>query len=116
MSSVLLTYSWLQFTDNTVVYNIVYNMPQISNVEYFSKRSSPTLQFGMSFIWRFCVCGCYYVFQNFICKTCCINLLKPAGHMIQNQFNIQQLYALPTLYLCVLYLSENKQRLVPLTA
>jgi hypothetical protein len=30
--------------------------------------------------------------------------------------NIQQLCALPTLYLCVLYLSENKQRLVPLTA
>ena len=24
-------------------------------------------------------------------------------------------YALPTLYLCVLYLSENKPRLVPLT-
>ena len=33
-----------------------------------------------------------------------------------SRFNIQQLYALPTLYLCVLYLSENKQRLVPLTA
>jgi len=33
-----------------------------------------------------------------------------------NRFNIQQLYAVPTLYLCVLYLSENKQRLVPLTA
>ena len=33
-----------------------------------------------------------------------------------NRFNIQQLYTLPTLYLCVLYLSENKQRLVPLTA
>jgi hypothetical protein len=32
-----------------------------------------------------------------------------------NRFNIQQLYALPTLYLCVLYLSEKKQRLVPLT-
>jgi len=30
-------------------------------------------------------------------------------------FNIQQLYALPTLYLCVLYLSENKQRLLPCT-
>ena len=30
--------------------------------------------------------------------------------------NTQQLYALPTLYLCVLYLSQNKQRLVPLTA
>jgi hypothetical protein len=26
--------------------------------------------------------------------------------------SIQQLCALPTLYLCVLYLSENKQRLV----
>jgi len=31
---------------------------------------------------------------------------------MHHQFNIQQLYALPTLYLCVLYLSENKQRLV----
>ena len=45
-----------------------------------------------------------------------INLLKPTGHVMHRQFNIQQLYALSTLYLCVLYLSENKQRLVPLTA
>ena len=45
-----------------------------------------------------------------------ITLLKPAGHVMHQQFNIQQLYVLPTLYLCVLYLSENKQRLVPLTA
>ena len=37
-----------------------------------------------------------------------INLLKPTGHMKHQQFNIQQLYALPTVYLCVLYLSENK--------
>ena len=43
-----------------------------------------------------------------------INLLKPAGYVMHQQFNIQQLYVLPTLYLCVLYLSENKQRLVPL--
>ena len=42
------------------------------------------------------------------------NLLKPTGHVLHQQFNIQQLYVLPTLYLCVLYLSENKQRLVPL--
>jgi len=35
---------------------------------------------------------------------------------MHHQFNIQQLYALPKLYLSVLYLSENKQRLVPLTA
>ena len=45
-----------------------------------------------------------------------INRLQPTGHVMHQQFNIQQLYALPTLYLCVLYLSENKQQLVPLTA
>ena len=45
-----------------------------------------------------------------------INLLKPTGHVMHQQFNIQQLYVLPTLYLSVLYLSENKQRIVPLTA
>ena len=45
-----------------------------------------------------------------------INLLKPTGYVMHQQFNIQQLYVLPKLYLCVLYLSENKQRLVPLTA
>ena len=45
-----------------------------------------------------------------------LNLLKPTGYVMHQQFNIQQQYALPTLYLCVLYLSENKQRLVPLTA
>ena len=44
------------------------------------------------------------------------SLLKPTGHVMHQQFNIQQLYVLPTLYLCVLHLSENKQRLVPLTA
>ena len=45
-----------------------------------------------------------------------LNLLNPIGHVMHLQFNIQQLYVLPTLYLCVLYLSENKRRLVPLTA
>ena len=44
------------------------------------------------------------------------NLLKPTGYVMHQQFNIQQLYVLPTPYLWVLYLSENKQRLVPLTA
>jgi len=42
--------------------------------------------------------------------------LKPTVYVMHQQFNIQQFYALPTLYLCVLYLSKNKQRLVPLTA
>ena len=31
-----------------------------------------------------------------------INLLKPTDHVMHQQFNIQQLYVLPTLYLCVL--------------
>ena len=44
------------------------------------------------------------------------NLLKSTGYVMHQQFNIQQLYALPTLYSCFFYLSENKQRLVPLTA
>ena len=53
---------------------------------------------------------------GFIIPVVHFNLLKSTGHVMHRQFNIQQLYALPTLYLCVLYLSENKQRLVPLTA
>jgi hypothetical protein len=36
-----------------------------------------------------------------------INPLKPTSYVMYQQFNIQQLYALPTLYLCVLYLSQN---------
>ena len=49
-------------------------------------------------------------------QTALFNLLNPTGHVMHQQFNIQQLYVLPTLYLCVLYLSEKKQRIVPLTA
>ena len=30
-----------------------------------------------------------------------VNLLKPTGHVMHQQFNIQQPYVLPTLYLCV---------------
>ena len=42
-------------------------------------------------------------------KVVCASSLNPTGHVMHQQFNIQQLYALPTLYICVLYLSENKQ-------
>jgi hypothetical protein len=55
--------------------------------------------------------------EMYIIPILMFNLLKPTGHVMHHhQFNIQQLYALPTLYLCVLYLSENKQRLESLTA
>jgi hypothetical protein len=73
---------------NFVIFHVHYNL-------FLSKRM---------FVARFC----------FMCYV--INLLKPTCHVMHQQFNIQQLYALPTLYLCVLYLSENKQRLVPLAA
>ena len=37
-----------------------------------------------------------------------LNVLKPTGHVMHQQFNIQQLYVLPTLYLCVcIYLRTN---------
>jgi hypothetical protein len=35
------------------------------------------------------------------------NLVKPTGYVMHQQFIIQQLYVLPTLYLCVWYLSQN---------
>ena len=52
----------------------------------------------------------------YVCNSWLFNLLNPTGYLMHQQFNIQLLYVMPTLYLCVLYLSENKQRLVPLTA
>ena len=35
-----------------------------------------------------------------------MNNLKLNGHVMHQQFNIQQLYVVPTLFLFVLYLSE----------
>ena len=58
----------------------------------------------------------HFYYDVCIVEVSSINFLKPTGYVMHQQFNIQQLYTLPTLYLCVLYLSENKQRLVPLTA
>jgi len=60
--------------------------------------------------------ACIWYTGTETCRRYVFNLLKPTGHVMHQQFNIQQLYALSTLYSCVLYLSENKQRLVPLTA
>ena len=36
-----------------------------------------------------------------------IKLLKPTGYVMHQLFNIQQLEALPTLFIFVLYLSQN---------
>ena len=73
-----------------------------------------------------CMCVCVYIYiYIYIYKSVgcvgyetveAVSFCTVTGYVMHHQFNIQQLYALPTLYLCVLYLSENKQRLVPLTA
>ena len=67
------------------------------------------LSVGLCASWKDCHAGAPVGLQFF-------DLLKPTGHVMHQRFNIQQLYTLPTLYLCVLYLSESKQQLVPLTA
>ena len=74
-------------------------------------NESVGLMLGLIFksCWEFNLDSCGGILWAF-------NRLKPTGYLMHQQFNIQQLYVLPTLYLCVLYLSENKQRLVPLTA
>jgi len=36
-----------------------------------------------------------------------INLSKPTGYVMQQQFNIQQLYALPTLFMCFVFIWEQ---------
>jgi hypothetical protein len=62
---------------------------------------------------RYCAkCAIYSImFRSYvIIAVSTFNPLNPTGHVMHHhQFSIQQLYALTTLYLCVLYLSENKQ-------
>ena len=58
----------------------------------------------------------HVLYMAVACFLVTVETFKAYGHVMLHQFNIPQLYALPTLYLCVLYLSENKERLVPLTA
>ena len=41
-----------------------------------------------------------------------INYLKRNGYLMHRKFNIKKLYILPTPYLWVLYLSQNKQQLL----
>ena len=83
----------------------------------YPKRNKLNLEHGESLKTRRIYYSCaIYVHLTFMWNTKLINLLNPTGYVMHQQFKIQQLYALPTLHLCVLYLSENRQRLVPLTA
>jgi hypothetical protein len=57
--------------------------------------------------------------QELMFPPCCLLMYFPLTFCslpvtwCTNRFNIQQLCALPTLYLCVLYLSEKKQWFLP---
>ena len=57
-----------------------------------------------------------YLLLSYVYLVCSnINLLKP-NTLCTTSFNIQQFYVLPTMHLCVLCGSLNKQRLFPYTA
>ena len=76
----------------------------------FYNRTKKCARLLLSRCHVFCVATCMQYERRHI------NFLNITSHVMHQQFNIQQLYALPTLYLCVLYLSEKKRWLVPLTA
>ena len=60
---------------------------------------------------------CYLVTASDICHTSVKSVFSKQMHINLKilRFNIQQMYALPTLNICVLYLTKDKHRLVPIT-
>jgi hypothetical protein len=48
-----------------------------------------------------------YISLSYMTNNIILNLkpLKPTGYVMHQQFNFQQLYLLPTVYLRILYLS-----------
>jgi hypothetical protein len=55
----------------------------------------------------------FYLLSTFSLFIWSLNLLKPSGNFIHTGFNIKKFYVVPTLPLCVLYGSQNKQQLLP---
>ena len=95
------------------------NHCQMCKIQQLASRSqSFFFIFIYFFLWTnaITVCSSNEIMIEYFQRPKLFNLLKPTSHVMHQQFNIQQLYVLPTLYLCVLYLSENKQWLVALTA
>ena len=50
-----------------------------------------------------CQIKCVKWFKYILCLKC-ITLLKPIGHVMHRQFNTQQMYALPTLFMCFVFI------------
>jgi hypothetical protein len=105
----------------------VTNKPWARHVNFGTKVVNISASYehdSKSKLWVWCVPSGYvaqFERRRCVCKYTSprlkhFNLFKPTGYVMHQQFNIQQQYALPALYLCVLYLSESKQWLVPLTA
>jgi len=53
----------------------------------------------------FAFCNVWAILQ--LISVLLVNLLKPTGPVMHHHFNIQQLYALPTLYVFCIYLRTN---------
>jgi len=68
---------------------------------FYLYRFRKYVSYGFPII-NFCNPGVHY-------ETPCINLLKPAVYVMHQQFNIQQLYTLPTLYvfMCFVFIWEQ---------
>jgi hypothetical protein len=78
-----------------------------SNLRLNTDIKSPSSGFNTEMLKHFSSLQCVTQATRFLSSV--FNLLKPTGHVMHHQFNIQQLHALPTLYLCVFYLSKNEQ-------
>ena len=74
---------------------------------------SPRIRSWLQDFWKLFVHLGYYVSlrlqacNNTLPFVFSLKLLKPTGHVMHQRFNIQQLYSLSTLYLCVLYLRRR---------
>ena len=104
------------FTKKNLYFTWFYRIKAKCKVRKLSRVPQLFIAFSKHKITNFKTCTVHLLLVICYNQQCTINLLKPTGYVMHHQFNIQQLYALPTLYLCVLYLSENKQRLVTVTA
>jgi hypothetical protein len=81
---------------NSVVERAFYHFPVRES--FFLRRAS----ISRDFLWQLCADGNSLTFWSLLDTSC------------TNRFDIQQMYALSTLYLCVYYLSENKRLFIPL--
>ena len=84
-----------------------YLIPTIVRSINFISASSTAFRFSMFITFWQSVCAPTFLHYSFLQYPYHVNLLKPTGHVMHLQFNIQQLYALPTLYLCSVFIWDQ---------